>query len=458
VNPAVPRWVPRLLRLLGPSVIRTDAATRAGHAGDAWHAAHTPDVVALPRRAAQVQALVRFCQRHRIPLTPRGSGRGYVGGCVPVHAGVSLSLARMNRILEVDADDYVAVVEPGVITGDLQRAVAARGLFYPPDPASLEESSIGGNIATNAGGPRCLKYGVTRNYVLGLDIVLPNGDLVRTGGRTHKNKLGFNLGDLFTGSEGMLGIVTQATLRLLPQPPARSVVVATFGTATAAAAAVQAVLRAGFLPSAMEVADAFTLAAARRYTRHTPPGNAFLLVELDGQPASVRGEAATVSALLKKARALRVLKAVTPAAIEKLWSMRRDFSYSLRATGLLKMNQDIVVPRGLLVDVFRLAARLRRDHHINVSAFGHAGDGNIHVNLMFPADDDGKPHIRRAVDDLFRSVLALGGTITGEHGTGLARKPWWNEATSPELRRLHHTLKNALDPRGILNPGKFLGG
>ena len=457
MNSASASWTRALSRIPDAPPLRTDLATRTAHAGDAWHATHLPDAVAFPRRTAQVAALLRFCHRRGIPVTARGAGRGYVGGCVPVRGGIALSLARMNRILAIDPDDFTADVEAGVITGTLQQAVEAQGLFYPPDPASLQESTIGGNIATNAGGPRCLKYGVTRNYVLGLQTVLADGTIADLGGRTHKNKLGFNLTDLFTGSEGMLGIVTRATLRLLPRPPARAVVVATFATAPAAAAAVQAVLRAGFLPCALEVADAFTLAAARRHSPHTPPGNAFLLVELDGQPASVRGEATAVARLLTAARALRVFKATTPQAMDRLWGMRRDFSYALRATGLLKMNQDIVVPRSRLVDVFRLAARLRRDHHVEVAAFGHAGDGNIHVNLMFPKEDEGRPHVHRAVDDLFRSVLAMGGTITGEHGTGLARKPWWHAATTPASRKLHQAIKHALDPCGILNPGKFLG-
>jgi glycolate oxidase len=457
VNAPSAPWIRALARIKDAPLLRTDAATLAAHAGDAWHAAHPPDAVAFPCSTAQVAALLRFCHRRGIPVTARGAGRGYVGSCVPVRGGIALSLARMNRILAIDQADFIAEVEPGVITGDLQRAVEARGLFYPPDPASLNESTIGGNIATNAGGPRCLKYGVTRNYVLGLEVVLADGTIATLGGRIHKNKLGFNLTDLFTGSEGMLGIITRATLRLLPLPPARAVVVATFRTAPAAAAAVQAVLRAGFLPCALEVADAFTLAAARRYSPHTPPGNAFLLVELDGQPASVRSEAAAIARLLASTRALRVFKATSPKAMDRLWGMRRDFSYALRASGLLKMNQDIVVPRGRLVDVFRLAARLHRDHRVEVAAFGHAGDGNIHVNLMFPQEDEGKPHVHRAVDDLFRSVLAMGGTITGEHGTGLARKPWWHAATTPGCRKIHLALKRALDPRAILNPGKFLG-
>ncbi|MDX6766556.1 MAG: FAD-linked oxidase C-terminal domain-containing protein [Candidatus Methylacidiphilales bacterium] len=450
-------WLPKLRKLFGRRILQTDPETLAAHAGDAWHASHPPEAVALPSTTAEVSRLLTFCHRHRIPVTARGAGRGYVGSCVPVRGGVALSLARMNRIREISREDFVAVVEPGVITGELQRRVEARGLFYPPDPASLNESTIGGNIATNAGGPRCVKYGVTRNYVMGLEIVLADGTVVTTGGRTHKNKLGFNLTDLFTGSEGMLGITTLATLRLIPLPPARAVVVGTFPHARAAAAAVQAVLARGFLPSAMEVADAFTLASARKYSPGTPPGNAFLLLEVDGQSASVRGESRDLAVILESCGALRVFRATTTAAQDRLWGMRRDFSYSLKATGLHKINQDIVVPRGKLVQVFKLSEQLKKKYRVETSAFGHAGDGNIHVNLMFAKGEEHAPRVRLAQDELFRRVLEMGGTITGEHGTGLARKPWWNLATTAGSRKLHQLVKQALDPLNILNPGKFLG-
>jgi glycolate oxidase len=331
-----------------------------------------------------------------------------------------------------------------------------KGLCYPPDPASLNESSIGGNIATNAGGPRCLKYGVTRNYVMGLEVVLADGTLVQVGGRTMKNKLGFELTGLFVGSEGMLGLVTQATLRLIPKPPARATVVATFRTARQAAQAVSRIQQAGFLPCALEVADALTLAAARKYTSNTPPGNAFLLVEIDGQPGAVRSDLKKLTEVIKTCKPVQIIPARTEAQIEKLWNMRRDFSYSLRATGLKKLNEDVVVPRGRLVDLFQFTARLQKETGIQVAAFGHAGDGNIHVNLMLPEEEADSPHARRALDRLFQQVVEWKGTLTGEHGVGLAKKPWWNMATSKELNALHHTIKQALDPGNRLNPGKFL--
>ena len=274
-----------LVSLLGPDVVSRDPVKLEENSQDKWFASHLPDVVVEPTCTEQISRLLRFASQWQIPVTARGAGYGYVGGCVPVKGGIVLSLARMNRIKEIAVADGVAVVEPGVITGDLQREVKNCRLFYPPDPASLKNSSIGGNIATNAGGPRCLKYGVTRHYVLGLEVVLANGTVVRVGGRTHKNKTGFDLVGLFVGSEGMLGIVTEATLRLLPFPPARGSISSSFSSIEDAATAVQEILLEGYLPSALEIADGFTLEAARQHLarRIVPDGEAHLLIDLDGQ-------------------------------------------------------------------------------------------------------------------------------------------------------------------------------
>ena len=275
----------QLREILGNEIVADDAETLAAHSGDKWFAAHPPEVVVLARSTEDVSKLLQFASSKRIPVTPRGGGFGYVGGCVPARGGIALSLVRMKRIKEINFTDAVAIVEPGVFTADLKAAVRSEKLFYPPDPASMKDCTIGGNVATNAGGPRCLKYGVTRNYVIGLEVVLANGDILRTGGRVHKNKTGFDLIGLFVGSEGMLGVVTEITLRLLPLPPARATLSAAFGTATQAAEAVQAIFAAGFLPSALEIADHFTLEAARRDLgeKIVPEGNAHLLVDLDGQ-------------------------------------------------------------------------------------------------------------------------------------------------------------------------------
>jgi glycolate oxidase len=450
-----------LRRLLGDSVVADDEATLAAHGGDKWFANYAPEVVVFAENTEQVSQLLRFASGRNIPVTARGAGYGYVGGCVPVRGGIALSVARMNRIKDLSFEDAVAVVEPGVITADLADAAKARRLFYPPDPASLKDCSIGGNVATNAGGPRCLKYGVTRNYVAGLEVVLASGEVLRTGARVHKNKTGFDLIGLFVGSEGMLGVVTEITVKLLPLPPARATLSASFEKMSAAATAVQKIFAAGHLPSSLEIADHFVLEAARRDlgAAGLPPGNAHLLVDVDGQPETVRLEMGQIRALVEALTPSSLDVATVEADCERLWALRREFSNSLRATGLTKLNQDIVVPRSRLVDLVEFAESLQVKHGFAVATFGHAGDGNIHVNIMadrYNRDAAVREKVECALDDLFEQVLAWGGVITGEHGIGLAKKRWWPQATSDVSRELHQRLKQALDPNGILNPGKFL--
>lgn len=457
MNP--PSWLPELTSLLGESCVSVKDADLTTHSTDKWFASGRPEVVVFAESTEQVSELMRFATKHRIPVTPRGSGVGYVGGCVPVHGGIALSLARMNRILEINIADGVAVVQPGVITGDLQSAVRERGWFYPPDPASLKECSLGGNIATNAGGPRCLKYGVTRHYVLGLTAVLADGTVLRAGGRCHKNKTGFDLIGLFVGSEGLLGIVTEATLRLIPHPPKRAMLSAGFASFAEAAAAVQGVLSGGFLPSALEISDRFTLKAARNFVGDTvPQGEAHLLVEVDGQEETVPVELLAIRRLLEGLGAVSVASALSDEECEQLWHLRREFSYSLRATGLTKLNEDIVVPRGKLVELVEFAELLQVDSGFPVACFGHAGDGNIHVNVMVPDMNDPvqRERAESALDSLFRHVIALGGAITGEHGIGLAKQRWFAEAVGEGSRECHRRLKAAFDPLCILNPGKFV--
>src|SRR5437016_3346668 len=451
----------QLVELLGADCVTDESAALAAHSGDKWFAAHEPEVVVFARSTKDVSKLLQFASREEIPVTARGGGFGYVGGCVPARGGIALSLMRMNRIREISVADAVAIVEPGMFTADVKAAARAQKLFYPPDPASMKDCTIGGNVATNAGGPRCLKYGVTRHYVIGLEVVLANGEVLRTGGRVHKNKTGFDLIGLFVGSEGMLGVVTEITLRLLPLPPARATLSAAFATAAQAAEAVQAIFAAGFLPSSLELADHFTLEAARRDLGKTivPAGNAHLLVDLDGQEESVRSEAEAIRELLEKRKANALEMATGEADCEKLWALRREFSNSLRATGLTKLNQDVVVPRSHLVDLMEFAETLQAKHGFPIACFGHAGDGNIHVNIMadrYNRDAAVREKVERALDDLFAQVLAWGGMITGEHGIGLAKKRWWPEATSDVARDVHRRLKRVLDPDDILNPGKFV--
>lgn len=449
-----------LTGVLGSDRVSVSERDLSLHSTDKWFAANAPEVVVHAQCVEDVACTLRLANEHHIPVTPQGARVGYVGGAVPMQGGIALSVARMNRVLEVNTQDGVAVVEPGVITGDLQARARAVGWFYPPDPASLKECSLGGNIATNAGGPRCLKYGVTRHYVLGLQAVLADGRIVEAGGRCHKNKTGFDLVGLMVGSEGLLGVVTQATLRLIPHPPMRAMLSVGFGSFAEAANAVQRILGSGFLPSALEIADKFTLRAAREYLGEsvTPSGEAHLLVEIDGQPESVKGELKTLANLVKGLGCVCLEEAVGEDACEVLWKLRREFSYSLRNTGLIKLNEDIVVPRSRLVDLVEFAESLQAESGFPVACFGHAGDGNIHVNIMVPTMDE--PSIREraevALDRLFHQVIAWGGAITGEHGIGLAKARWYPHAVPEAARSMHVDLKRALDPKGILNPGKFV--
>lgn len=453
-------WIDDLKQLLGDCV-HTSPEVLQAHAADKWHASVLPEAVVLATTTAQVSAAARFAHERKIPLTTRGAGVGYVGGCVPVQRGIVLSVAAMNRILEVNPADGVAVVEAGVLTAELQTACLKQGWFYPPDPASRKESSIGGNIATNAGGPRCLKYGVTRAYVLGLEVVLADGTILQCGGRTHKNKQGFDLVGLFCGSEGMLGIITQATLRIIPAPPSRAALHASFSEFADAAAAVQNILHAGHLPAAMEITDSFTLQAARNYLGGDllpQDAKGHIIVEIDGRDQAVAAELPEIEQILYQTGATRVVVAKTEAEVESIWQLRREFSYSLKATGLTKLNEDIVIPRSALVELVNFCASMQQETGIPVACFGHSGDGNIHTNIMVLKDEQGRdirPPADALVSRLFDWVMAHGGSITGEHGIGLAKAPWFAHAVGAPAIHVHQALKQALDPHAILNPGKM---
>jgi glycolate oxidase subunit GlcD len=449
-----------LVQLLGPDKVSTAEDVLATHATDKWHASSLPDTVVFAESTNDISQTLAFAHERGIPVTTRGAGVGYVGGCVPSEGGIALTVARMNKILELNPADGVAVVQPGVITGDLQDAAREIGWYYPPDPASLKECSLGGNIATNAGGPRCLKYGVTRPYVLGLEVVLADGSVLRSGSRCHKNKTGFDLVGLFVGSEGMLGVVSEATLRLIPHPQSRAMLTATFARFPQAAHAVQRILNSGHLPSALEITDALTLHAAREFLGPSslPDGDAHLMVEIDGRQAAVDSERQELAALLEELGALAVEHHTDDAACEAIWQLRRDFSYSLRHTGLTKLNEDIVVPRSKLIELVEFAHALQEKTGIAVACFGHAGDGNIHTNLMVENYDDPavRAHAEEALDLLFTWILENEGVITGEHGVGLAKKRWFPDAVGECGVSTHVALKEALDPKGILNPGKFV--
>jgi glycolate oxidase subunit GlcD len=456
-----PGLIDDLKEAVGAEKVSTAEEVCREFGADRWHAAAMPDAVVEATGRDDVVATLKFANENGIPVTTRGAGVGYVGGCVPVKGGILLSVRKMDRILEINPADGVAVVEPGVILHDLQEQVREKGWYYPPDPASLKECSVGGTIATNAGGPRCVKYGVTRHYILGLEVVLPNGEILETGGRCHKNKTGLDLIGMFVGSEGLLGVVTKATLRLIPHPEARAMLTATFANFETAAEAVQTILNSGWQPSGLEITDGFTLQAARDYLgpEMLPDGDAHLIVELDGRKDTVLQDLGQLKTLVESIGAVSVEEARDKESCEATWTLRREFSYSLRDTGLIKLNEDIVVPRSRLVDLVRFARQLEKDTGIPVACFGHAGDGNIHTNLMvkdYDTDPVAREKADAALDLLFHWIIENDGQITGEHGVGLAKKRWFKDAVSPVSAKVHRQLKATLDPKGILNPGKFI--
>src|SRR5688500_9229233 len=427
------------------------------YAADALGISALPDLVVLPNSTQEVSTIARLCHEHRVPLVVRGAGTGYTGGAVPTQGGVVLSMERLNRILEIDEGNLLAIVEPNVITGDLQRAVEAVGLFYPPDPASLETSSIGGNVAECAGGPRAFKYGTTKRYVLALEAVLPGGEIIRTGSKAVKNVVGYDLTQLLVGSEGTLAIITRVTLRLIPKPPARATLSAAFADIRGAVNGVTALLQRRVVPAAIELIDADSLRAAEAYAGRTlANGDALLIVECDGAQAAVADEIERAEAACRDGGAVEVIRAASDAEREALWTVRRQVSLALRATGLLKINHDVVVPRGRVPELFDVVAGLRSRFNLRIASFGHAGDGNIHVNLMIDRADSGeRARAKEAERLLFEQVVALEGSISGEHGIGFAKAPYLGIELAPDQIALMKRVKTAFDPNNILNPGKI---
>lgn len=452
-------FVADLVQVVGPDYVRSDEATLAVYGQDGLKRGHRAELVVLPGSTSEVAAIAEACNARRVPLVVRGGGTGYSGGAVPLHGGVTLSMERFNRILEIDEANLLAVVEPNVITGRLQAEVEKVGLFYPPDPASLAESVIGGNIAECAGGPRAFKYGTTRRYVLGLEAVLPDGEVIRTGSKAVKNVVGYDLTQLLVGSEGTLAIVTQAVLRLVPLPPARATLRATFDRIDAAVEGVNELLRARVVPATLELVDGDCLAAVTRYLDASlaPAGTgALLLIEVDGMKEAVAAEAHRVEEACRAAGATEVLRAADERERAELWRVRRELSPALKTISITKFNHDVVVPRGRVPQLFELLAELKEEYRLRIPCFGHAGDGNIHVNIMVNADDaDEVSRAHRAERRLFEGVVALEGSISGEHGIGFTKAPFLDIELSHEAIALMKRLKHAFDPNGILNPGKI---
>ncbi|KRG42021.1 dimethylmenaquinone methyltransferase [Stenotrophomonas pictorum JCM 9942] len=445
-----------LTQLLGEAW-RTDAAALEAHARDnSWRHA-LPLGVALPSTREQVQAIVRACREHGVPLVGRGAGTGTTGAAVPTAGGIVLSFARMNRILEIRPGDRCAVVEPGVLNGDLQQALMPHGLFWPPDPSSAEICSIGGNLACNAGGPRAVKYGTSRDNVLGLVAITGSGELIQCGGAYTKDATGYDLTHLIVGSEGTLALIVEATLKLAPRPRAQAGLRVLYRDASAAAAAVSRVMAQPVTPTMLEFMDARSLELLRRNGAQVPEAGAMLLIDADGDDDTLPyllnalAEAAEGDGLL----ALDV--ATDGSARDKLWAARRALSPALKSIAPGKINEDVVVPVSRIPDLVEGVQRLSLEAKLPIVTFGHAGNGNLHVNILYHPDDAGEnARAHAALPKVFALALELGGTLSGEHGIGVAKRDFMAQAFSPATLATMRAIKQALDPDGILNPGKVL--
>jgi D-lactate dehydrogenase (cytochrome) len=436
------------------AVLAADADLEAASA-DATTERRRPEAVVRAESAEQISALLRLANARRFPVTPRGAGTGLAGGALATHGGVVLDLSAMDE-LAIEPANLLAVAGPGVLTRTLRRAAEQHGLCYPPDPASLGESTLGGNAATNAGGPACVKYGVTKNYVLGLTAVLPTGEIVTCGTRTRKGVVGYDLTQLLVGSEGTLGVITQLFLKLIPLPRAVQTQVAVFPDLGAAMAGVASIMAGGCCPSACEFLDSRCLALVGDLLPfgNLPRDASLLLLETDGSPESAAADMALVAEVCNKSGALHLLPADGPAARETLWSVRRQVSLRIHDAWPVYVPEDVVLPLSEIAGFVAELPRYENEFGLTVYAFGHAGDGNIHLNVTAP-DRSTLDRVEAGTVALLQRVLELGGTMSGEHGVGFTKQRFLGLELSPASRRAQAAIKQALDPNGILNPGKL---
>ncbi|MBS1126066.1 MAG: glcD2 [Nitrospirae bacterium] len=416
-----------------------------------------PAAVVWPHDVPDVIKVITYAYANGVPVIPRGAGTGMTGGAVPSQGAIILSMEKMNRIIEIDEENLTVLVEPGVLNGKLQRELQRRKLFYPPDPASMNFCTIGGNVAENAGGARAVKYGVTKDYVMGLEAVLPDGRLIKTGVKTAKGVVGYNLTGLLVGSEGTLAVITKIRLKVLPLPQEVITLMVFFKELEKSGVAVTQIITAGIIPRTLEFLDRETIMAIENYKPIGLPGDidAMLLIELDGHPSVITRDAEKISEICGHLDG-EVTMAENEAAREKLWEARRAVSPALFHISPTKINEDIVVPRNRLPEMLRILRGLSESTGIRIVNFGHAGDGNIHVNLMVDRNNrEEYEKARKLVGDIFRATLELGGTISGEHGVGLTKKEYITMEIQPDELELMKKIKAVFDPKNILNPGKI---
>ncbi len=457
-NASKPEVTEKLKNIVGAENIIVEPERVEPYGADAVKEKFPPEAVVFPENTRQVSDILKLANEFLFPVTARGGGVGYTGGAVPVDGGIVVGTDRMNKIIEINAADLYAVCQPGITTFEFQQAVEKYGLLFPPDPASYKDSFIGGNIAENAGGMRTPKYGNTKHSVLGLEIVTATGEIIRAGGKTVKNVVGFDLTGLMCGSEGLLGIITEATLKLLPMPEATATVRASFKTMEAACKVLTKFTPEGLLPMAMEVIDRNCISAIEQNFAFgfSPDTQALLLVAVDGEREQVERESKLVERILKENGGFDILRSETKEEENKLWDARRAISPSLMKYNNLKINEDVVVPRSKVPELIARVEEIGKKYDTFVANFGHAGDGNIHVNFMCDRhDEDSLKRARKAVKETFELSVELGGTISGEHGIGYVKSQYLDIAIDKPTLEIMKSIKKVFDPNGILNPGKM---
>ncbi|MFN6964729.1 MAG: FAD-binding oxidoreductase [Pyrinomonadaceae bacterium] len=457
-NASNPEVLDKLRAIVGGENVVVDPEKVEPYGADAVKEKFPPEAVVFPETTAEVAAILKLANEYLFPVTARGGGVGYTGGAVPVDGGIVIGTDRMKKIIELNVDDLYMVCQPGLTTFEVQQAAAEVGLLFAPDPASYKDSYIGGNIAENAGGMRTPKYGVTKHHVLGLEVVTATGEIIRTGGKTVKNVVGFDLTGLMCGSEGMLGIITEATLKLLPMPEATSTVRANFHSMEAACKVLTKFTPEGLLPMAMEVIDKYCVEAVEQSFAFglSPDAGAILLVAVDGSRDEVEKNARTIERIIAENGGFDVVRARNKDEEDKLWDVRRAISPSLMKYGTLKINEDVVVPRSRVPELVARIEEIGKKHDTFVANFGHAGDGNIHVNFVVDRDDaDAVARARQCVAETFQLSVELGGTISGEHGIGYVKAQYMDYAVDRPTLEIMKAIKKVFDPNGILNPGKM---
>jgi len=445
---------------VGSENVYDDKAHLIAYCYDATRTRYQPDAVIFPRDEADVSKILSYCNEHRIIITPRGAGSGFTGGSLPANGGVILAFEKhMNKILEIDMENMVAVVQPGVINMELQRAVEARGLFYPPDPASQEYSTLGGNVSENAGGMRAAKYGITKDYVMALRAVLPSGEVIRAGKRTIKDVAGYNIAGILIASEGTLAAITEITLKLISKPKMSQTAMGVFPTVNDAMNAVYKSMAAGVTPVAMEFLDNLSIRAVeQKYHKGLPvDAGAILITDVDGNTQEeLSAQLDIIQHAFKENGCSEFKRAQNKDESNALWFSRRNVSQCITVYGSKKLNEDITVPRSKLPDLLSEIGKIATKYNVTVPCFGHTGDGNVHTNVMVDGSDAKALEIgHHAIEEIFKATVALGGTLSGEHGIGLSKAPFMHLAFSDSEMELFRSIKKAFDPNNILNPSKM---